>query len=144
MAAEYPESADAGAFILLAEVSAQRVMSDKEYDEQLDSALTHANEETKKSPGMPVYCLLVNNRRIFEDSDLHLRYREFLQKNELDAESDIRIVPIHATDFGVMTGTLSAELTLDEMYFSPSVLSNALDALYKAILRPTLPSRRIG
>ena len=62
-----------------------------------------------------------------------------MRENGLDAESDIRIVPMYAPDFGVVTGTLALELTLDELHFDSGVLASALDTLYQAALRPSLP-----
>ena len=140
LATEFPGSDNALAYKILGEVSAKRIMSSDDYGKQLRSALRHAEKQVEESPGTLVYCLLINNGRISDDEALHRQYRDFLRDNGLDAKSDIRMVPFYAPDFGVMTGTLADKLTLDEMHFSSSVLSSALDAVYEAILRPTLPN----
>ena len=137
--AEYHEWEDAPAFKIIAEVSAMRDMTPDFYKQQLESALRHAQSEVKKSPGSRVYCLLANCGRIAEDAKLHGLYREFLHENGLNADSDIRIVPMYAPDFGVVTGTLALKLTMDELYFDSGVLASAFDTLYQGVLRPSLP-----
>ena len=137
--AEYHEWEGTPAFKIVAEVSAMRDVSPDFYRLQLESALRHAESETEKSPGSRVYCLLANCGKIAENEKLYGLYHEFLRENGLDADSDIRIVPMYAPDFGAVTGTLALQLPLDELYFDSGVLSSALDTLYQAALRPTLP-----
>ena len=137
--AEYYEWEDAPGFKIIAEVSSVRDVTADFYKQQLESALRHARSEVEKSPGSRVYCLVANCGRIAEDEKLYRLYQEFLRENGLDAESDIRIVPMYAPDFGVVTGTLALKLPLDEMHFDSDVLASALDTLYEAVLRPSLP-----
>ena len=143
VSAYFPCPGEQQEFTLLAEVSAKRNMSRSDYSEQLESGLIHANAEWEGHPGRLIYCLLANNGKIHVDERLHKVYLDFIKENKLTAESDIRMVPMHAPDFGILAGLMASELSPDKLYFEPEVLRGALDTTYRKILEPELPGDRM-
>ena len=63
--------------------------------------------------------------KIHENIRLHNLYLDFIQENQLTAESDIRLVPMYAPDFAVLAGRMAAGFSLDKLSFRPEVLRGA-------------------
>lgn len=109
----------------------------------ISSGLIHATAEWNRHPGQLIYCLLVNGRKIHVDNELHNLYLDFIKENQLTADGDIRMVPMYASDFGILAGDMVPEFSLDKLYFEPEVLRNALDTTYRKVLEPELPNDRM-
>ena len=140
--ADFPNDGQSPAFRIVAEVSAKEEMEDKDVEDQLAQALEHANTLLEEDPERRrIYCLVVNNGKIFGTRDLQRRYRKFAEANSLTADGPIRMVPLHALDFGMIIGSMTTQL--DSTYFKSSVLSNALDTVCEAILDPEPPNERL-
>ena len=54
------------------------------------------------------------------------------------------MVPFYALDFKALTSTTAEELDFDnELYFDPSVVQEALDAVLHTMMQPDLPADRV-
>ena len=135
--ARYPESGTTPEFMIVAEVSAKKEVSHKDYLDQLVGALTHANNEREKDPQTRIYCLLVNNGKIHVNKGLHRLFLDFVENNSLRADGPIRMVPMYSQDFATLSGAMAQ--TLESTYFDSHTLASALDAVCLAIHEPTLP-----
>lgn len=143
VSAYFPDPGEGQAFTLLAEVSARRAMPDDKYLDQLERGLKHAQSEWDRHPGSLIYCLMVNGGKIHKDRQLHRLYLDFIKENQLTADSDIRMVPMYAPDFGFLAGRLGEDLSHGGHHFKPEVLRNALDITYQQVLEPKLPEDRM-
>ena len=143
VSAYFPVAGEGQAFTLLAEVSARRAMPSTEYLGQLERGLKHAQSEWDRHPGRLIYCLMVNGGKIHQDRQLHRLYLDFIKENRLTADSDIRIVPMYAPDFGFLAGRLGEDLSHGGHHFKPEVLRNALDLTYQKVLESKLPEDRM-
>ena len=141
ISARFSETTQSEAFTVVGEVSAWKNMPTTDYLTQLDQGLKHSGDIAKLNPGR-VYCLVVNDRKIHVDRNLHEEYLRFLEDNSLTAESDIRMVPMYAPDFAVITGRLSYEPDPENLHFDSYVLAAALDTIYQTLLKPKLPEYR--
>lgn len=128
---------------VIAEVTAKRKVTTENFLTQLRQGYKHAVEERKKAPDSLIYCLLVNGARIHTDVRLHELYRGYLQQKELTPDGDIRIVPMYSKDFSFIAGMLSDRYGLDELYFEPEVLFDALDAVCRGFAEEELPEKRM-
>ena len=137
--ANYPSAG----FRIHAEVSAKQEMDVKTFKTQLESAWKHAYSVIQKEiPVRRVYCLLVNNGKIYRDKKLHNPYLDFIQKKSLVSEDRIRMVPMYTPDFVMISGCIMADIPDEKMYFKPKVLSAALNAVYSQVIQYDLPEER--
>lgn len=124
---------------IIAEVTAKREVTTENFLTQLDQGHTHAADEREKAPDSLIYCLVVNGAQLHRDVRLHELYRGYLQQNELTPDGEIRIVPMYSKDFSLIAGMLSDRYRLDELYFKPDVLFDALDAVCRGFAEEELP-----
>ena len=74
---------------------------------------------------------------------LHVLYRGYLQQNSLTPDGNIRMVPMYSKDFSFIAGTLASRVDLDDLYFDPEVLFDALDAVCRGFADEVLPGNRM-
>ena len=136
----FPRTKKSREFRIVAEVSAKASMSRGDFRDQVRGALKHARAESDKHPGVPIYALIVNNAKFAEDpafkDEFQSEYRRMLDKDELAPNDMVRLVPMNSGDFGMVAARLFLDLPAEDRYFSPEVLSNALDMLHRAVLQP--------
>ena len=135
----FPRTKTSREFRIVAEVSAKASMTRGDFRDQVRGALKHARAESKKHPGVPIYALIVNNAKFAEDpafkDEFQSEYRRMLKDKELAPDDMVRLVPMNSGDFGMVAARLF-DLPAEDRYFSPEVLSNALDMLHRAVLQP--------
>ena len=128
---------------LLLEVSANRQAGEQHFLTQLNGAYKHAKAEVDEHEGITVDVLLINGCPFYDGTKVfHQRYLEFVQENELDEDSTIRIVPMYAPDFAIAMGTLFFEIEGDTSQLGPRRLFSAIRSMLTVILQPKLPPEK--
>ena len=143
ISADFPKISQPRDVRIIAEVTAKRNVTDENFLTQLRQGHRHAEAELKKAPDSLIYCLLVNGAKIHTDVRLHELYRGYLQQKELTPDGDIRMVPMYSKDFSFIAGVLSERLDLEQLYFEPDVLFDALDAVCRGFAQQVLPEDRM-
>ena len=143
ISADYPKFPQTRDIKVIAEVTAKRVVTTDNFLKQLDQGHKHAAAELEKAPDSLIYCLLVNGAPIHTDVRLHVLYRGYLQQNSLTPDGNIRMVPMYSKDFSFIAGTLASRVDLDDLYFDPEVLFDALDAVCRGFADEVLPGNRM-
>ena len=140
--ARYPGIQELPGFRIHGEVSAKAHMDLEFFNRQLASGWKHADAAIQQTPGLMIYCLLINRGRIYADKNLHNAYLDFLLQNDLGADSNIRMVPMYTGDFAFIAQSILSDLGLERMYFESEALSAALKAVYDQLLQYDLPAER--
>ena len=133
--ASYPASEGTPAFQVVAEVSAKREVTDEFYRTQLTQALEHAKDQLDRSEERPIYALAINGGRIASDVRLQKVYREFVEKNGLDKDGPIRVIPMFAGDLAVALRRMEVRLAPDRFRFGTDSLAQVFNALHEGLRR---------
>ena len=140
--ADYPGNAEFRGFRIHAEVSSKETMNRTDFKTQMDSAWKHAYAAIEESPDLLIYCLLVNNGRIYKDKNLHNDYLDFIRIRSSETEDNIRMLPMYTADFVTISGSIWTEIPREKRYFESEVLSAALNAVYSQVVEYDLPEER--
>ena len=140
LVATYAEHPSADGFRILGEVSAKREVDVSFLLGQLDQALRHARTLREREPNETVYALVVNGGRIGEDGALRNAYRGFVERNGLNRDGGVRVVPMASVDIARALLGLEPERPDGRAGFGSGHLAQAFDDMIETLLgpRPTL------
>lgn len=137
--AGYPASGGTKAFGLIAEVSAKREISVEFYKTQLSQALKYALQlDGKKAEcyaDMPTYSLLINGGKIGSNKKLQKLYRSFVQRNNLQPDGPVRIIPMYSSDIMVALQRLENKQGIDQVSFGADKLVMIFNKLQAGLLQ---------
>ena len=132
MVARYGGTLELPALQLVAEVSAKRNMSRKDFLGQAEQAVKFGRA-LHESTGRPVYAVLINGVRIGEERDYADDFRAFAAKEGVGPGAPVRLVAMCADDLAAAVGDLSLNPDPSLLRFDSSVLAEVFDELIQGL-----------
>lgn len=139
-----PPTGQGREFRIVCEVSANKVMDDKEYRKQLVSGLDHA-KRFRKTEGLDteviIYVLVANLKKIGRDTVLQAIYRSFVKSNEKDLKlmGPIRFVLMRASDMATAMKILNSPYE-EPLEFESHHLAEVFDVLHEIMMGDNIPT----
>ena len=132
--ADYPATGKTPEFKVLAEVSIKQDVTTKSYNRQLWQARRHALELAEETDQGLVYALVINAGKIGSDRALQGRYRYLLERDDLERNERVRLIPICVDDHVSAIENILEKLPGDRFFFGSDRLARICDTLRLRIL----------
>ena len=132
-------------FYILSEVSARREMSKGEYSEQLEQALSHAEDIIDQDEKAIVYALVINgaysDMSTEKQRSLFPQYLAFKKEHGLTINSTIRVIPLNILDFIFLMRRVHAHYSTTEEHLESWVLESALSQTHDLLHQEHTPAQ---
>ena len=136
LTADYAATATTPEFQAVVEVSIKRVVTRQSYTEQLWEAQQHALNQARENDHKRFYALVINAGAIGTDVGLQRAFRQFMQRDDLETDERVRLIPIYAGDLAFAVHSLRDLLRGERFLFGSDKLTAIFDALHAGVLDP--------
>ena len=132
--ADYPATGTTPEFKVLAEVSIKQDVTAESYNDQLWQARRHALKLAEETDQGIVYALVINAGKIGSDRALQGKYRYLLERDDLERNERVRLIPICVDDLVSAIENILEKLPGDRFFFGSDRLARICDTLRLRIL----------